>query len=91
MNIAVRYLVQLKQSAGCSTEQVQLDRPCTVAGLVGLLAERHPGLRSALLGADGKVQPTLLIFVGDDQSERDRPLRDGEEVTLMTPIAGGEG
>jgi molybdopterin converting factor small subunit len=91
MIVVVRYLAQLKQSAGRSKEQVSVDGPCSVAELAGLLAQRHPALRSTLLDVAGRVQPTLLIFVGDEQAELGRLLGDGDEVTLMTPIAGGEG
>jgi molybdopterin converting factor small subunit len=90
MIVGVRYLAQLKQAAGRAVEQVSIDARCTVAELAGLLAERHVALRSSLLDAAGQVQPTLLIFVGDEQAEPGRLLRDGDEVTLMTPIAGGE-
>jgi molybdopterin converting factor small subunit len=90
MIVTVRYLAQLKQAAGRSAEQVPLDAPCTIAELIALLAQRHGLLRPALLDTDGGVQRTLLIFVGDEQSAPDRVLRDGDEVTLMTPIAGGE-
>jgi molybdopterin converting factor small subunit len=91
MIVNVRYLTQLKQAAGRSAEQVPLEAPCTIAELIPLLGQRHELLRPTLLDAGGGVQRTLLIFVGDEQSAPDRVLRDGDEVTLMTPIAGGEG
>jgi molybdopterin converting factor small subunit len=69
---------------------VALEEPGTIAALADVLGHRHPSLRRMLLTEDGAVQPTVLIFVGDEQAARDRLLRDGDEVTLMTPIAGGE-
>jgi molybdopterin converting factor small subunit len=91
MIVTVRYLAQLKQAAGQSAEQVSLDATCTVAELIALLAQRHAPLHHVLLDEMGRVQPTLLLFVGDEQTEAGRLLRDGDELTLMTPIAGGEG
>jgi molybdopterin converting factor small subunit len=91
MIVSVRYLAQVKQAAGCSCEQRSLDAGCRVEDLIGLLARGNDSLRRMLLTGDGRVQPTLLIFVGDEQARGDRLLDDGDEVTLMTPIAGGEG
>src|SRR5262249_13619867 len=55
------------------------------------LARRHGGSLSALLlTATGQLQPTILTFIGDDQANRDAVLRDGDIVTLLTPIAGGQ-
>jgi molybdopterin converting factor small subunit len=90
MTVTVRYLAQLKQAAGRPAEQVPVDAPCTVADFIVLLARQQARLGSTLLDAGGGVQRTLLIFVGEEQAAPDRILRDGDEVTLMTPIAGGE-
>jgi molybdopterin converting factor small subunit len=89
MNVAVRYLAQLRQRAGCSAEQLALPGPCTVAEAVSELAARREPLRGVLLDAGGSVQPTILVFVGDEQVGRDHVVRAGDELTLMTPIAGG--
>src|SRR5262249_10571644 len=91
MNVGVRYLAQLKQAAGRSAEQVALAAPCTIEEFIGDLARRHGGSLSALLlTATGQLQPTILTFIGDDQANRDAVLRDGDIVTLLTPIAGGQ-
>ncbi|MFO0929019.1 MAG: MoaD/ThiS family protein [Gemmataceae bacterium] len=89
MNVAVRYLAQLRQAAGRSTETVAVDAGCTVAGLVAALAGRTPALRPVLLDSAGAPRRGLLVFVGDRQASGDERLTDGVEVTLMTPIAGG--
>ena len=48
-------------------------------------------LRPLLLRADGSPRPSLLVVVGDEQVRVDdpRPLKAGDVVTVMTPIAGG--
>jgi molybdopterin converting factor small subunit len=92
MRVAVHYLAQLKQAAGVAAEPVELDGPCGIADLVARLAERHgEPLRHLLLGADGRLQPTILLFVGEQQvGPEDRvELRDGDVVTLLSPVAGG--
>ena len=91
MNVVVRYLAQLKHAAGLPSEAVAVEPGCTVADLLGLLAAHHRSLRALLLDDAQRPQRTLLVFVGDEQARADRVLSAGDEVTLMTPIAGGSG
>ena len=88
MNVVVRYFAQLRQAAGRADERVSLPGPCCVADLVKHLAQTNERLRGVLLDG-GDVRASLLVFVGDEQAGKQRPLNDGDEVTLMTPIAGG--
>jgi hypothetical protein len=56
------------------------------------VADRHgEAVRNLLVDGRGNVQPTLLLFVGDQQVARlePRPLSEGDELTIMTPISGG--
>ncbi len=92
IRISVRYMAQLKQAAGAACEEVALPDPCPVRDLLLAIADRHgTSLRSLLLDADGSLQPTILVFVNDGQlSANDGPaLKDGDVVTLLSPIAGG--
>jgi molybdopterin converting factor small subunit len=89
MNVGVRYLAQLRGLAGCAGERVELTESCTLAGLVAVLLERHPGLKNALSDGTGHIRPGILVFVGDEQAGPERALKEGDEVTFLTPIAGG--
>jgi molybdopterin converting factor small subunit len=89
MNVTVRYLAQLRGLAGRSSEQLELNGPGTTAGLVEALIERHPPLRPILLDEQGRPRASVLLFVGDEQAGPDRALTEGDEVTFLTPIAGG--
>jgi molybdopterin converting factor small subunit len=89
MNVGVRYLAQLRRLAGRSAEQVALPEPYTTGHLVAVLAERYPALRPALLDEQGQPRRSVLVFVGDEQVNLDRPLGERDEVTFLTPIAGG--
>ena len=92
MHVAVRYMAQLRQAAGTSSESVALEGPCSVRQLLLRLAERHGRpLRDLLLDAGGGPQPTVLVFVGDQQVSWETPvtLRDGDQVTVLSPMAGG--
>ena len=91
MKVAVRYMAQLRQAAGVGAESIELDEGGSPTALLFLLAERHgAALRRLLLTEEGMPQRTLLIFVGDEQADGARTeLHDGDEVTLLSPIAGG--
>ena len=91
MNVAVRDMARLRQAAGAASEQVELDRPCTVAELLQRLAASHGApFRDLVLDAAGGAHPALLLFVGDEQiSPETTALRDGEVLTVLTPMAGG--
>jgi MoaD family protein len=89
VNVTVRYLAQLRQLAGRSTEQIELPGSSAVADLVAVLAELHPALSFALVDGEGVARASVLLFMADEQVSRSRPLADGDEVTLLTPIAGG--
>jgi len=89
MKIAVHYMAQLRQAAGVAAEDVELDGG-SLGELVALLVERHAALRRLLVTSGGAPQPTLLVFVGDEQADVGRgTLKDGDAVTLLSPIRRG--
>lgn len=92
MKIAVRYLAQLRQAAGVAGEEIEGDGPCTLQELLLQLADRHDEhFRRMLLDQDDALQPSMLVFVGDEQIRADTPLqlKDGDVITFLTPMAGG--
>ncbi len=91
MKVVVRYMAQLRRAAGAAAEQVEVREPCSASDLLKGLAERHGRpFRDLVLDATGAVQAAVLLFVGDDQVRSETaPLRDGDVVTVLTPMAGG--
>jgi molybdopterin converting factor small subunit len=90
MKITVCYMAQLKQAAGVGSEQVEVGNPCSIEDLARRLADRHgDGLRKLLLGDNGTLQPTNLFFIGDAQAQLSDQLKDGDVLTVLSPIAGG--
>jgi molybdopterin converting factor small subunit len=92
MKITIHYMAQLRQAAGTGSEQIEIDRACSVRELACRLADRHGDhLRRLLLDAGGQLQPTNLFFVGDMQVQPSDAvaLKDGDVVTVLSPIAGG--
>ncbi|MFO0878536.1 MAG: MoaD/ThiS family protein [Gemmataceae bacterium] len=89
MIVRVRFHAQLRQKVGQVTQTVALPSGATIHYLLGQLARTHPAAGALLLEAAGKKSPSLLVFVGDEQATADQPLAEGDEIILMTPIAGG--
>lgn len=92
MRIAVRYLAQLRQAAGSAEEQIDLQSPCALQHMIRQLAGRHgEAFRRLLLGPADTLQPSILLFVGEEQVRWDTPveLKDGDVVTVLSPMAGG--
>jgi molybdopterin converting factor small subunit len=92
MRVSVKYMAQLRQAAGIGGETVELDGSATVRDLVHSLAVRHDhAFARFLFGENGTIQPSLLVFVGEEQVRPDSQivLGDGDTVTLLTPMAGG--
>jgi molybdopterin converting factor small subunit len=85
-------MAQVRQATGRAVEQVEVGEACTVRELLVQQANGgDPALWRLLLNDSGNPQPGLLVFVGDEQVSTDavRPLRDGDAVTVLSPMAGG--
>jgi hypothetical protein len=92
MKIAIRYLAQIKIATGRAGDELELSGPRPVREVVTWVAERFgEPLRRLLLTDGGDVQPTLLLFLGEDQVEPNHPAPrfDGEVLTILSPMAGG--
>ena len=92
MNVTIKYMAQIKVTAGVAEETLDLADPCSVSDLLRQLTEKHhPGLRPMLLDESGRLQPTILLFVNDSQvQDTDAAmLANGDVVTFLSPIAGG--
>ena len=90
MKIQVEYMSQLRTRTGCGEEAFELPEGATMEGLLRAIAKRHgEGVRGLLFDEAGAAAATVLCFVASQQVDQDHPLRDGDGVTLMTPISGG--
>jgi len=85
MKILITYLGRSYQHAEALPEQIDLDPGATIADAVravdSLLAETElPG--TCLVTVSGEHMGSVASFT-------DRPLREGEELVLIAPVAGG--
>ena len=77
--ITVRYFAQLRELAGCDEESVTTDS-VTSSGLYEELKSRH---------AFPHKQKQLMLAINDDFSDWATPLKAGDEVVFIPPVAGG--
>ena len=90
MQVSVEYTAQIKRAAGRSSDSVDLDDGATVQTLIESLAtSADDAFKRSLVTSDGRVQPTLLVFVRDVQVRANDALQDGDVITLLSPISGG--
>lgn len=81
MRVAVEFFSQLKETAGCSEEFVELPDGATVGRLLGRIYELHPGLE--------KWDRNLLIGAGVEFVDRAYVIQPNDEVAIMPPVQGG--
>lgn len=90
MNVEVTYRAQLKRALGRASERVTLAPDATLRDLLVLVATgAEPGAQTLLLDETRHMRRSLLAFVGPEQADDTRRLRDGDHITLLAPMAGG--
>ena len=92
MNVTVEYAAQVKRAAGVASEEVELEAGSTLQSLLGRIVDNHGDpLRRLLLDSVGRLHPSILVFVGENQVRWDdqQELKDRDVVTFLSPISGG--
>jgi molybdopterin synthase catalytic subunit len=78
--VQVLYFAGARDAAGTDRETLA-SPPATVGALRRALADAHPGL--------ARVLARSRIAVDQEFADDDAPLRDGAEVAVVPPVAGG--
>ena len=92
MKITIKYMAQARKATGVSSENLNAEAGTTVQDFVAKeLCQRHNDLGSFILDDNNLLRNMVLIFQGDKQITATDPsqLRDGDVLTIMTPITGG--
>ena len=94
MRITLHYMGQVRLAAGCERATIEVPLGCSAAAAVEQAAtEGGEALRTSVFHPDGQPRRSILLIVGSRQVSWDsvEPLRDGDCVTVLPPIAGGAG
>jgi molybdopterin converting factor small subunit len=81
MKIQVLFFSVLRDATETAETTVEVEPATTVAGLLGLLYARWPGLRA--------WDASLLTAVDQAYVRRDAELHENAEVAIMPPVQGG--
>jgi MoaE-MoaD fusion protein len=81
VEVRIRLGSAIAKLAPASSLRLELPDGATVSDLYARLADGYPDLAPAL--------PSALPLVAGAHVERDRALGHGDEVALLTPVAGG--
>ncbi len=65
----------------------------TVAEIIDNLGSAHPGIKERLYDEEGEVRRFINIYVNEEDirflTGKDTPLKDGDQVSIIPAIAGG--
>ena len=93
MKLRVQYTAQLRTAVGRAEEDVELPEGSTLSELLAHLATRGRDVAVHLVTDVGAAQPSLLMAVNSAavpaHAAAATPIKCGDVVTLMPPIAGG--
>ena len=81
MKVSVQFFAQLKDVAGASELNLELEQGATVSDLLLALYQQTPSLR----GWD----QSIFIGAGLEFVPRDYVLQPNEEIAIMPPVQGG--
>lgn len=82
MKVDVHYYAAAKELAGCETATFEFESSGTDQASFRLaLAKRHPSIAPYL--------ERMRLAVNGDFVDRDEPIRDGDRIDILPPVAGG--
>jgi len=88
MRIKVRYFARFRSLVGTGEEELEVPDGIRVGGLIELLKERHPILKTEVFAEDDDLADVNVSrngrYVGFDDV-----LQDGDVVALFPPVSGG--
>jgi len=83
MLIYVRLAEPYWRTVGQRDLELELDDQARISDLLDLLTKRYPVLQQEL------VQAPPHLFIGDQEVSKQSPLKEGDRLYVVWPIAGG--
>lgn len=81
MRVTIRLFASHREALGRSSLQTELPEGTTAAGAFARLAQEHPSLASSAR--------SVAFAVNREHAPPETALRDGDELALLPPVAGG--
>jgi molybdopterin converting factor subunit 1 len=80
MTVTVLLFASYAEAVGRSTIELEVESGATVRDVIDRIRE---------IGNSTRLPPTPMVAVNEHYASRDRELRQGDEVALIPPVAGG--
>jgi molybdopterin synthase catalytic subunit len=77
----VLYFAGARDAAGTPREVLSFSTPVTAGGLLDAVVAAHPAL--------GEIKASLRVSVNRDAVSSGKLVKDGDEVGVLPPVAGG--
>jgi len=91
MPIKVRIPTPLRKLTN-NEELVEVNAP-TIGEAIAELQSRYPGIGERLMDEKGEVRRFVNVYVNEEDirflKNRQTPLKDGDEISIIPAIAGG--
>lgn len=91
MSIQVRIPTPLRKLT--DEKEIVLVEGATIGAILTALNEAHPGLTERICDEQGAVRRFVNIFLNDEDirflQEKETPVKDGDEISIVPAIAGG--
>jgi molybdopterin synthase sulfur carrier subunit len=76
-----------------NNEELVYINALTVDGAINALQTRFPGIQERLVDDKGEVRRFVNVYVNEEDirflKNRETPLKDGDEISIIPAIAGG--
>lgn len=93
VRVRAKHLAFIREEAGVPEEELELGGDATPLDFLREIVNRYPGLKKYLLEGDGSLKKGIRVAVNAEIVPREElgkiRLRDGDEVAIIPPIAGG--
>lgn len=92
MKIRVKYTAQLKKEAGISKQEIEIADKSSFQNLIAVLAQsQNEKFRDMIFDNQGAYRHSIMLVLNGSQINYNDSiiLKDGDEIMLMSPIAGG--
>jgi len=92
MQTKIHYFGQLYTVTGKKSEDVEIRKDTSLRRLLISQAEVYgDGFRTIVLDEESKIRPSAIVVLNGKMAAKDKDtvLNDGDEIKLLTAIAGG--
>ena len=94
MKLTVQFESQLQMVAGTRQLTIDVHQATSLSEAVSGIAEQNPpDLRERLLSEEGKIRPSLLVFINNQPIPSGKAdtieLHEGDCISFYPPISGG--